>query len=93
MDPFNERCHVARLLPKTVLLAALVGDLDVADVGLRCAAVLCRMAQAMSRPDKSATRKGCRGAASLAHKPPVNQAAMPSGPRVNVDAVLGHVLE
>ena len=33
------------------------------------------------------------GAASLSHKASVNQAAMPSRPRVNVDAVLGHVVE
>ena len=33
------------------------------------------------------------GAASLSHKPSVNQAAMPSRPRANVDAVLGHVVE
>ena len=29
----------------------------------------------------------------LPHKASVNQAAMPSRPRVNVDAVLGHVVE
>jgi hypothetical protein len=34
-----------------------------------------------------------RGPASLSHKASVNQAAMPSRPRVNVDAVLGHVVE
>jgi hypothetical protein len=34
-----------------------------------------------------------RDAASLSHKASVNQAAMPSRPRVNVDAVLGHVVE
>ena len=85
---------LARLLPKTVLLAEPVGDLDVVRCpGWCCAAALCRMRQAMSRPDKSATRKGRRGAASLSQKPPVNQAAMPSRPRVNVDAVLGHVVE
>ena len=61
------------------------------DVPPNAASVLIAIADDIFDVEPAATQRPTP--ASLSQKPPVNQAAMPSRPRVNVDAVLGHVVE
>jgi hypothetical protein len=61
------------------------------DVPPNAASVLIAIADDIFDVEPAATQRPTP--ASLSQKPSVNQAAMPSRPRVNVDAVLGHVVE